>query len=66
MKVGEEIQLNPKIKPVTSQQKITFSSNKKNIASVDDGGTITAGAAGSAKITIKSGSKKFIVNVEVE
>jgi hypothetical protein len=66
MKVGEEIQLNPKIKPVTSQQKISFSSNKKSIASVDDGGTITAGAAGSAKITIKSGSKKFIVNVEVE
>jgi hypothetical protein len=66
LKVGETKQLNPKISPATSQQKITFSSANSKIAAVDDGGTITAKRAGTAKITVKSGSEKFVVTVKVK
>lgn len=53
------------VAPVTSKQKITYSSSDKKVVAVDSKGVITAKKAGKAEITIKSGNKKVVVTVTV-
>lgn len=62
---GAKAALKPVIAPVTSQQKVTYSSSNKKVATVSSKGVITAKKAGTAKITVKSGSKKVTVTVTV-
>ena len=50
---------------LTVQEKISYTSSNKKIVSVTSAGVITAKAAGTAKITVKSGSKKAVVTVTV-
>ena len=52
--------------PLTTQQKTTFSSSNKKVATVSSKGVITAKKKGTAKITVKSGSKKKTVKVTVQ
>lgn len=52
--------------PLTSQQKLTYSSSSKKIAKVDKKGRITAVKKGKATITVKSGSKKVKIKVTVK
>lgn len=52
--------------PLTTQQKVTFTSSNKKIATVNSKGVITAKKKGTAKITVKSGSKKIKVTVTVQ
>lgn len=52
--------------PLTTQQKVTFSSSNKKVATVSSKGVITAKKKGTAKITVKSGSKKKTVKVTVQ
>ena len=66
IKKGRKQQLKPVITPITSLQKITFSSSNKKIVSVNKKGQITARRKGRAKITIRSGSKKKVVTVTVK
>ena len=66
IKKGKKQLLTPVIIPITSQQKITFSSSNKKIVSVNKKGQITARKKGRAKITIRSGSKKKVVTVTVK
>lgn len=65
VKKGEKTTLKPVITPATSQQKVTYSSSNKKVATVSSKGVITAKKAGTAKITVKSGSKKVTVTVTV-
>lgn len=51
--------------PLTSQQKITYSSSNKKVATVSSKGVITAKKKGKATITVRSGSKKKTVKVQV-
>ena len=53
------------VAPVTSKEKVTYSSSNKKVATVNAKGVITAKKAGTAKITIKSGKKKAVVTVKV-
>ncbi len=62
---GEKLTLSPVITPITSLQKMTYSSSNKKVATVSSKGIITAKKAGAAKITVKSGSKKFVITVKV-
>lgn len=62
---GSKTTLKPVITPFTSTQKVTYSSSNKKVASVSSKGVITAKKAGTAKITVKSGSKKVVVTVTV-
>lgn len=62
---GKKLTLKPVISPITSKEKVTYSSSDKKIATVSSKGVITAKKAGTAKITVKSGSKKFTVKVTV-
>ena len=51
--------------PVTSQQRLTYSSSSKKVATVNKKGWISAKKAGKATITVKSGSKKVKITVKV-
>ena len=66
LKKGKKQTLKPIITPITSMQKITFSSSNKKVVSVNSKGLIKARKKGKAKITIRSGSKKKVVTVTVK
>ena len=62
---GKTLTLKPVLEPITSLEKVSYSTSNKKVATVNSKGVITAKAAGTAKITVKSGSKKFVVIVTV-
>ena len=53
------------VTPVTSKEKVTYSSSNKKVATVSSKGVIKAKKAGTTKITVKSGKKKVVVIVKV-
>ena len=53
------------VTPVTSKEKVTYSSSNKKVATVSSKGVIKAKKAGTTKITVKSGKKKVVVTVKV-
>ena len=53
------------VTPVTSKEKVTYTSSNKKVATVSAKGVIKAKKAGTAKINVKSGSKKVVVTVKV-
>lgn len=65
LKIGAKKTLKTKLYPITSKEKITYTSSNKKVATVSSKGVITAKAAGTARITVKSGTKKFVVTVKV-
>lgn len=65
MEKGTKATLRPVVTPFTSRQKVTYRSSNKKVATVSAKGVIKAKKSGTAKITVKSGSKKFIVTVTV-
>lgn len=56
LKKGKTKQLQLKLYPANSDEKITYQSSKKSVASISTKGKITAKKAGTATITVKSGS----------
>ena len=62
---GKTYTLKLGLDPITSQEKVTYSSSNAKVATVNSKGVITGKAAGTAKITVKSGSKKATVTVKV-
>ncbi len=62
---GKSLTLKPVIAPITSVEKVTYTSSNKKIATVTSKGVVKAKKAGTAKITVKSGTKKFVVTVTV-
>ena len=62
---GKKATLTPIVTPFTSQQKVTYTSSNKKVATVSAKGVIVAKKSGTAKITVKSGGKKFVVTVTV-
>lgn len=65
LKAGTKAKLNPTAYPLTTQQKITYSSKNKKIAAVNGKGWIRAKKQGQTTVTIRSGSKKTRVKVVV-
>lgn len=62
---GKTLTLRPVLSPVTSQERITYSSSNKNVATVSSKGVIKGIKTGTARITVKSGSKKVTITVIV-
>ena len=65
MKRGAKLTLKPVLTPLTSQEKITYSSSNKNVAVVSSRGVITARKKGTARITVRSGRKSYVIRVTV-
>ena len=65
LEAGKSLALSPVVTPLTTKDKLSYSSSNKKVATVSKSGVITAKASGKAKITIKSGRKKFVVTVTV-
>lgn len=66
LKKGKKQTLKPVLTPITSQEKITYTTSNKKVATVTKNGVITAKKKGTAKITVKSGKKKAVVTVKVK
>lgn len=62
---GKSLQLKPVLEPITSVEKITYSSSNRKVVTVSGNGKITAKAPGTAKVTVKSGKKKVTCTVTV-
>lgn len=62
---GKTTTLKPVLAPVTSQQKVTYKTSNKKVATVSSKGVIKAVSPGKATITVKSGSKSKKVTVVV-
>ena len=65
LKKGKKLTLKPSRTPITSTQKFTYKSSNKKIATVSSKGVIKGKKTGKAKITVKSGKKKYTVTVIV-
>ena len=65
LKKGRKLALRPVISPLTSQEKVTYNSSNKKVVTVSKNGTITAKKKGTAKITVRSGRKSYVVKVKV-
>ena len=66
IKKGAKTTLKPKLTPSNSTQKITYVSSNKKIATVSSKGVVVGKGKGKAKITVKSGTKSFVVTVTVK
>lgn len=65
IKKGKTLTLSPVLTPITSQEKITYTSKNKKVATVSSKGVITAKGPGTTQIIVKSGSKSVTVTVKV-
>ena len=66
LKKGKSTTLKPVLSPITSQEKVIYTSSNAKVAIVNSKGKITAKSKGTAKITVKSGKKKVICTVVVK
>ena len=67
LEIGDTLQLKATLPKKTASNKMTWTSSNKNVATVSDTGKVTAKAAGSATITVKTfNGKKATCKVTVE
>ena len=66
LKRGQSLKLKAALTPVTSLQKVTWSSSNKKIVTVSKSGVIKAKKKGRATITVKSGNKKYNISITVK
>lgn len=66
LKKGKKLALKPVLNPITSTEKVTYTSSNKKVAKVSAKGVIKAVKKGKAKITVKSGKKKVTCTVTVK
>ena len=66
IKKGQKETLKPVVSPLTSTDKVTYATSNKNIAVVSSTGVITAKKSGTAKITVRSGAKSYVIKVTVK
>lgn len=66
VKKGKTLTLKPVLSPITSQDKITYKTSNKSVATVSSKGVIKGKKKGTAKITVKAGKKSYVVTVSVK
>ena len=66
IKKGKSVTLKPVVSPITSQEKVTYRSSNKKIATVSSKGVIKGRRKGTVTITVKSGkvTKKIKITVK--
>ena len=63
---GKTYQIKTTVSPLTSQEKVVYSSSNKKVATVDSKGKVTARKKGTAYITVKSGCKNVKLKITVK
>lgn len=63
--IGDTLKLKPLLTAISGQKKVSYKSSNKKVATVSAKGIVKGNKKGSAKITVKSGSKKYVVKVKV-
>lgn len=63
---GQTETLNLTVKPLTSEEEITFTFSRANVAAVTKKGLVVAKTAGTTRITAKSGKKSVAITVVVK
>ena len=66
LKKGKSLTLKPVVAPITSQEKVTYTTSNKKIATITKNGVVKAKKKGTATITIKSGSKSKKIKITVK
>ena len=66
LKRKQILKVTPVIAPVTSTQKVTYTTSNEKVATVASNGQITAKARGTAYITAKSGNKNVKIKITVK
>ena len=66
IKKGKTATLKPTLTPVTSQEKITYSTSNKKVATVNSKGVVKGVGKGKATITVRSGKIKKKVTVVIK
>ena len=66
LKKGKNFTLKMAVTPLTSQDKVKFTSSNKKIITINGKGKVKAIKTGSAKITVKSGAKVMKIKVTVK
>ena len=66
MKRGQSLKLKAALTPITSLQKVKWSTSNKKIVTVSKSGVIKAKKKGKATITVKSGNKKYNIKITVK
>lgn len=67
LKVGQKVTIKATIKPNNAADKnVEFTSSKKEVATVNSKGIVTAKKAGTATIMVKAGNKKAVCKVTVK
>ena len=69
LKIGDTLSLTPTIEPANAtNQNVSWASDKETVATVDEKGTVTAKAAGTAVITVKTadGGKEATCTITVK
>jgi len=66
LKKNKSYTIKATLNPITSSDKVKFTSSNKKVATVNAKGVVKAKKAGKAKITVKSGKKKAVVTVKVK
>ena len=65
LNIGDKKTLQPMISPITTTDKVRYTSSNKKVATVTKGGVILAKKSGKTNITVKAGKKKVTVKVTV-
>lgn len=66
LKANGRLKLAATVSPMTSKQKVTYTTSNKKIVTVDSKGNVKAIKKGSAVITVKSGKKIYKITVKVK
>ena len=66
LKRGGKLNLQASVTPVTSSQKVTYTSSNKKVATVSAKGAVVAKKKGTTTITVKSGSKSVKIKITVK
>lgn len=66
LKKGKKQKLDPILNPISSTDKITYSTSNKKVVTVSSKGEIKAVKKGKATITVKAGKKSFKISVTVK
>ena len=66
LKRKQTLKLAATVSPITSKEKVKYSSSNKKVASVSSKGVIKAKKKGKATITVKSGKKTYRIKVTVK